>query len=185
MTFTRPLLLAAAASSILLALPAHAEGWRFAPLLSDSDFKLEPTLAVTAGRVAPTASGADSGSAFGIELNFNCGLIQSPDNRIRTHLTLSRFDEDDAEVTSFELSPRYTLPLDDRLSVGVGPSLALLKAEAGDRDENLFGYGVAAGLNYRAGAFYAGADVRYQATTEKDHLEFDNWALTAKLGVNF
>ncbi len=182
---TRSPVLAALAATALLATSAQAEGWRVAPLLTDPDFRLEPSLAVTAGHVEPTASGTDSGSAFGLELNFNCGLIQSPDNRIRTHLSMSRFDEDDAEVTSVTLSPRYTLPLDGGLSIGAGPSLALVRAEAGDHDENLFGYGVAAGLNYRAGALYAGADLHYQATTERSGVEFDNWTLTAKLGVNF
>lgn len=175
------------ASATVLALPAvaQADGWRFAPLLSDPAFKLEPTLALTAGHLNPTRSGADSANAFGIEANFNCGLIQSPDNRIRTHLGISRADEDGDQVTVFELSPRYTVPLGGGLSVGAGPSLSLIRAESDDRRENLFGYGAAGGVNYRQGAFYAGADLRYQASTEKDDLDFDHWAVTAKVGVNF
>ena len=125
---TRYLVLAAATAASLFALPAQAEGWRFAPLLTDPDFQLEPSLALTAAHVEPTNDGADSVNAFGIELNFNCGLIQSPDNRIRTHLSMSRIDEDDAEVTTFALSPRYTLPMGGGLSIGAGPSLALVKA---------------------------------------------------------
>ena len=179
----RPSLLAVLlASSAALAAPtAHAEGWTLLPVMNDPAF----TLALTVGSVRPSEGDSDTVTALGIEATFNCILLQSPDKRIRTHLSIQRIDEDDAEVTTFELSPRYTVPLGNGLSVGVGPSLALVNADVGSEDENLFGYGVAAGLNYRHGALYAGADVRYQNTTESEDIEFENWALTLKVGVNF
>ncbi|MCB1896233.1 MAG: hypothetical protein H6945_20360 [Zoogloeaceae bacterium] len=180
-------LLTAAAGALLLstAVSAQAEGWRFAPVFTDTDFRLEPTLALTLGAVRPNDGDDDSLGAFGLEANFNCGLLQSPDNRIRSHLAISRIDDDGVEVTTLELSPRYTVPVSAAVSIGVGPSLALLQVDGGKRDEDLFGYGVAAGLNYRAGSLYAGADLRYQETTEDHHVDFANWALTAKIGVNF
>ena len=173
------------ALSLSTSVPAQAEGWRFAPLFTDADFRLAPALALTIGSVRPQHGDDDSLTAFGLEANFNCGLLQSPDNRIRSHLSLSRIDDDGLEVTTLALSPRYTAPLTTGLSIGVGPSLALLQVDSGRRDENLFGYGVAAGLDYRAGSLYAGADLRYQETTEERDLAFANWAVTAKIGVNF
>ena len=35
------------------------------------------------------------------------------------------------------------------------------------------------------GVSYDGADLRYQETTEERDLAFANWAVTAKIGVNF
>jgi hypothetical protein len=55
----------------------------------------------------------------------------------------------------------------------------------GNADKTLFGYGAVAGLNFRSDMFYAGADVRYLNTTERDNAELDNWALLAKFGINF
>ena len=187
MTVTIRNFLTTAAGALLLstAASAQAQGWRFAPVFTDADFKLDPTLALTVGAVRPDGGDDDSLSAFGLEANFNCGLLQSPDNRIRSHLALSRIDDDGVEVTTLELSPRYTVPVSASVSIGVGPSLALLQVDNGRRDEDLFGYGVTAGLDYRAGSLYAGADLRYQETTEEHRLDFANWAVTAKIGVNF
>lgn len=163
---------------------SHADGLRFLPVL-DSGHKFEPTLAVTAGVMnAPTARD-DAMFVYGLDLNFNCGLIQTPDNRIRTHLQLNRVNESGVKATSIELSPRYTVPLGGGFSFGVGPALALVMADNGNTDKNLFGYGVAAGANYRKGVYYSGLDLRYLNTNERSNVGFENWALMAKVGINF
>lgn len=177
------ILLAVALSSLSIA--ASAEGWKFAPGLSEG-FKYEPSVALTAGSVKP--HGADSGTAYGVEVNFNCGLIQTPDNRMRTHFSVSRMNEDKYGATIVELSPRYTVPVADGLSIGVGPSLGavhLNPAAAGVPTETVFAYGVVAGLNYRKGALYAGLDLGARRTKEKSGLDFDSRAVTLKVGYNF
>ena len=180
----KKLLLAAIFSSLSAA--AMADGLTFAPILSDKAFKFEPTVALTVGTVKP--NGESSGTAYGVDLNFNCGLLQTPDNRIRTHLSLSRINDKDYDATTIEMSPRYTLPLASGFSVGVGPSLGAVRVDpdvAGVRRQTFFAYGLVGGVNYRMGAFYAGLDVGVRRTNEKNDMDFDGRYATLKVGINF
>ena len=180
--------LAATLAALMSAGSVAAEGWRFLPAL-EQGMKFEPTLAFTLSRVDP--DGWSTETAYGLDFNFNCGLIQDPKNRIRTHFNLTHFDENGLNMTGYELSPRYTLPIGNNLSVGVGPSLALFSVETRNYDEMHFGIGVAAGINYRVGKFYAGADLRIHDTGSKNNgngngdVDFDNVTLGAKVGINF
>lgn len=177
-------LLAIALSTASVA--AMAQEWKFAPVLSDSKFKFEPTIAATVSTVKP--QGGSSDTAYGVEMNFNCGLIQSPDNRIRTHLSISRVDESNYDATIIELSPRYTVPLSNGFSIGVGPSLGAVRvdsAAAGAATETVFAYGLVAGVNYRSGAFYAGLDLGVRRTGNDNGVEFDSRGATLKVGFNF
>ena len=183
---TKTLLRLSAAAALLGALiaPAHAaDGWTFLPVLSDPNFKLAPTLAVTANSTKP--KDGDRATSYGLDLNFNCGLIQSPDQRMRTHVNLSHSSKNGVTVNAFELSPRYTMPLGGGLSVGVGPSLGVFKVEGGGVSKNLFGVGVATGLNYNVGAFYTGFDLRYHSTSAKDGVDYDPASIGLKVGINF
>ena len=166
-----------------------AEGWRFAPLFTDRDFKLQPTLAATINSVTPKddfSASSRSANSYGLDFNFNCGILQDPQNRMRTHLNIHQADEDGIKATAFELSPRYTVPFGIGLSAGVGPSLGAFKVKSDTGfNETYFGLGLAAGVNYRSGAFYAGADVRYHATGEKGGVDYDHTTAGIKLGVNF
>ena len=180
----KKLALAALLASSFASTAALADGWRFAPLFTDSNFKLEPTLALTANQVDPK-DGGDAVTTFGVDFNFNCGILQDPQNRMRTHLNISKGDKDGFEVTAIELSPRYTVPMGNGLSIGVGPSLASFKGEAAGASETFFGIGIAAGVNYRAGAFYAGADLRWHDTSTKNGGNMDNTTIGAKVGMNF
>src|SRR5574343_579422 len=102
------LLAAAALLGALITAPAHAAGWRFLPI-TDAGFKLEPSAALTVNSNKP--NDGDRATGYGLDLNFNCGLIQDPDQRMRTHLNISRTTWDNASVNAFELSPRYTIPM--------------------------------------------------------------------------
>jgi hypothetical protein len=180
----KKIFLAVALSSLSAA--AMAEGWKFAPLLTDPGFKLQPTIAATVATVKQQGGGSEV--AYGLEMNFNCGLIQSPDNRIRTHLSIAKVDENNFDATIVELSPRYTMPVADGISIGVGPSLGVTRvdsAAAGTPTKSLFAYGVVAGVNYRAGAFYAGLDLGLRRTNDRSGVDYDNRAATLKAGFNF
>jgi hypothetical protein len=173
-----------AATLATLSFSAAADGWRVAPLVTDAGFKLSPSLALAANHVDP--KDGPSATGYGVDFNFNCGLLQDPQNRMRTHINLGQTKKDGVKVNAFELSPRYTVPLSQALSFGAGPSLAAYKVKADTGyDETLLGLGVAAGINYRAGAFYAGADVRYHDTKKKAGADFPNWTLGLKVGMNF
>ena len=163
---------------------SHADGLTFFPGLNPG-FKYEPTLAITAGIMDAHSARDNSMTVYGIDFNMNCGLFQTPDNRIRTHVQLNHVDESGVKSTSFEISPRYTLPIGNGFSVGAGPVLGLVRVDNGNTEKNLFGYGAVAGLNFRAGAFYAGADLRYLNTNERSNVGFENLALLAKVGINF
>lgn len=183
-TTMKKTLLALALSTLSVA--ASAESWKFAPALTDAGFKFEPTVAATVSTVKP--QGGSSATAYGLEMNFNCGLIQTPDNRIRTHFSVSRVDENSYDATWIELSPRYTVPLTGGLSIGVGPSLGAVRvdsATAGAPTKTVFAYGVAAGLNYRRGQFYAGLDLGLRQTNERSGVSFDSRGATLKAGFNF
>lgn len=161
------------------------DGWTFLPILNDPSLKLEPTLALSVDRLDPRTGGVSAGTATGLELNFNCGLIQSPGNRIRTALKLHRFSETGLKATTMELSPRYTVPLAQGLALGAGPSLAAARVRAGGRDATQWGAGLALGLDWRAGALYAGADLRWHDMRQKAGVDVDHTSIGLKLGVNF
>ena len=163
---------------------SHADGLTFFPGLQ-SGFKHEPSLAVSVGVMNADAANDDAQFVYGLDFNMNCGLVQTPDKRIRTHLQINHVNESGVKATSFELSPRYTLPVGGGFSVGAGPVLALVMADNGATDKNLFGYGAVVGANYRRGAYYSGLDLRYLNTNERSNVEFENWALLAKVGINF
>ncbi|CAD5371982.1 conserved exported hypothetical protein [Rubrivivax sp. A210] len=162
---------------------ASAQSWRLFPLFTDPNHKLEPTLALTAGSVSP--DGGSDASTVGLELSFNCGLIQSPDNRIRSYLKMERADKNGVESTQFELSPRYTVPLGGNVVIGAGPSLTAVKLSAPGLSKTVYGGGVAAGLDWRMGRLYAGVDLRWHDTSAKDGAQFDNTAVAVKVGFNF
>ena len=60
-----------------------------------------------------------------------------------------------------------------------------VNADTGAGDKNLFGYGAAAGFNFRKGHYYSGLDVRYLNTEERNRVGFENWVMQAKVGINF
>lgn len=168
----------------LLTTMSHAEGLSFFPGLKPG-FKFEPSLAVSAGVLNSSTGNDNTMAVYGLDFNMNCGLIQTPDNRIRTHVQINHSDKSGVKSTTFELSPRYTLPVGSGFSVGAGPVLGVAMVDNGRNDKNLFAYGAVAGVNFRAGMLYAGADVRYLNTNDRDNVDYENWAVLAKVGINF
>lgn len=168
-------------------LTASAEGAKFAPLLTDPDFRFEPTIAAVIGALKP--EDASSGLYAGAELNFNCGLFQTADRRMRTHLAVGSYDQDGAELTTVELSPRYTVPIGSGFALGAGPGLAYVRSTVANQDTSHVAWMIAGGVSFRKGAYYAGVDLRYQDTNEKQlggvTVDPDNWAIAAKVGYNF
>jgi hypothetical protein len=120
----------AALAAAAVTLPALAQGWQILPIVNDPGYKAEVSLAVTGNLVQPDQGG--SLNAWGLDLNMNCGLIQSPDKRIRTHVNFTRSNKNGVQGTGFELSPRYTAPVLNApgLSLGFGPSIGVFRAEA-------------------------------------------------------
>ncbi|EHR69691.1 hypothetical protein BurJ1DRAFT_0812 [Burkholderiales bacterium JOSHI_001] len=162
-----------------------AEGWKFLPIVNDPAYKMAPTVALTVDRVDPKESGASTLTNYGVEFNFNCALIQDPNNRIRTALKLHRGKEDGVTATAFELSPRYMLPVGSGVSVGAGPSLVWLKLSDATDSQRLFGAGVALAAEWRSGALFVGTDLRWHDLRQKNGVNGDHTSLGVKVGMNF
>lgn len=171
------------AGGVMSAFGAQAEqGWRGLPYREDG-FRFQPSLALTGSQFNPRRG--PLGNAWGVDLNFNCALLQSPANRIRTHIQISRSKRDGVTVMSYELSPRYTVPLNYGFSVGAGPSVATLRVSARDSGADLVAVGVAAGVNLRIGDYYAGMDFRAHDTNSRHGVNYDSFTYGFKTGVNF
>jgi hypothetical protein len=172
------------ATLALTATSGRSEGLKFVPVL-DSGFKFAPTLALSAGAMNVRDGRDDIDFVYGLDFNFNCILFQTPENHMRTHVQINHSDNAGVKSTSFELAPRYTLPVGSGFAVNLGPVVALVLADYGAADANLFGYGGVGGVEFRSGIFYSGLDLRYLNTTERNNVQFENWALLAKAGINF
>ena len=170
-------------AAAVLAAPAAqaAEGLSFLPITKPG-FQFAPTVALTIN--SNDSSQGGTADAWGLDVNFNCGLIQTADRRMRTHLNISQSDSHGVKVTGYELSPRYTVPFGDGMSAGVGPSLAMFTVDGGS-STTLYGVGLAAGVNYRQGKFYAGADLRIHSTGSNGGVDYDPTTLGLKVGMNF
>lgn len=175
--------IALAAALLAATTLAQAETWRFLPGFKEANFKLQPTVALTGSFVNPDDD--PTRHAYGVELNFNCGLVQTSENRIRTYAQINRSRKDGVTLYDFELSPRYMMPLSSGFYIGGGPSFTYLRAKADGERQSLYGLGGAVGLDYRIGNWYAGADVRLHNTFKRNGNDYDNTALGAKVGYSF
>jgi hypothetical protein len=162
---------------------ASAQSWRLLPVF-EVDHRFEPTLALSVGTVDPDGA-PPSATQIGLQLSFNCGLIQSPDNRIRSYFQINRSDKHGLQATAYELSPRYLLPLGQSFSIGAGPSLTAVHLSGNGTNKTLYGLGLAAGLDWRSGPFYAGADLRMHNTSSRGGVDYDSTTFGVKIGVNF
>lgn len=166
---------------------AAADGWEF-PGFNASGYQAEPTVAFVGGVMDPDAGFADAGAVYGVELSLNCPLLQPPTNRIRQQASLTRYDEDGVEITSFEINPHYVMPMGENLEFGFGPGVGVMNVDYGSDDNTLLGLQAGASMHYREGAFFAGAEARYQVTTEERFngvkRGVDNARVLLKVGVN-
>ena len=136
--------------------PALAAGdWKFLPI-ADKGYAPAFVASVTGGIMDPQHVG--SGDAWGLELAFNCGLVQTPTGVVRTKLSVNKFDKAGLELTTVELNPRWTIPVAKDLTFGIGQLNLGLGARWQDTVNKNLGGG-------REGA--------------------DNWLVQAKVGIAF
>lgn len=182
---TLPLL----ASTLLLAPgPALADGWSLLPATS-ADYEAAPTVAALGGMQDPDVSGVDAGGAYGVELSLSCPTLAPPQGRIRQQISLTRFDNDGLELTSFELNPHYLVDLGSGLALGGGPGFGYVSADSGADSDGVFALQAGLSLHYRQGPLFLGAEARYQWTQEADlggnDTDLANSRLLGKVGWNF
>ena len=184
----RALTLPALALTMAAPAPAAADGWTFLPAAGE-DYRAEPTLAALGGYQDPDIGGVDAGGAYGVELALSCPTLAPPRGRIRQQISLTRFDNDGLELTSFELNPHYLVDLGSGLAVGAGPGLGYVAADAGGESDGVLALQAGASLHYRQGPLFLGAEARYQWTQEADfgavERDVDNSRVLAKAGWSF
>lgn len=165
---------------------AVAGEWQFLPVLKDG-YKPEFVLSAVGGALDP--KGADRDTYAGVELAFNCGLFQTPVGVVRTKVSYGGYDHDGLEYRSFEVNPRWTMPVAQNLSFGVGPGIGYVRTEAGDRDAHMFAWQLGADLDYRMGRLNLGLGARWQDTLDKSVAPgikgVENWLVQAKIGLAF
>ena len=168
------------------AAPALAGDWRLFPI-ADKDYRPDFTVSLVGGVMDPVRVSQDS--YVGVELAMNCGLLQTPSGVVRTKVSYGRFDKDGTELRIFEVNPRWTTPLTERLSAGFGPGIGYVRAEVNGRDTDLFAWQLGADLNYRLGRVNLGLGARWQDTVNKTVAPgregAENWLVQAKAGINF
>ncbi len=155
----------------------------------EEGFDSKPTFSVMIGRLSPDIDGASSDSLAGLELSGNCPLMQPPTNKIRQQVSLISFDNDNLEITSFELNPHYVIEASPHFGYGFGPGIGYLQAETPTDKESMFSLQVGASLHYTPMDFmYLGMEARYQFTERESFAGqngVNNFRFALKAGVNF
>lgn len=166
---------------------AQANEWEVLPIMGDH-YKADFAIALVTGKT--DVKEGDNVSTTGVEVSLNCPLLKPPHHTIRQQISYTQSDEKGVETTSFELSPHHMFDLNEKLSVGFGPSLGFSNIDNGSDDDNVFTYGVGGSARYdvtkrlfiSTEARYAWSDDLELSGTDTD---FENLRLTAKIGYQF
>ena len=163
-----------------------AEDWKFLPV-RDASYKPDVTLSIVAGQLNGTPRG--SGNYTGVDVTFNCLLLQPPSGVIRTNFSVGKFDHNGLKLTTFEHLALWTMDIDKNLTFGIGPGVADVKAEIAGKTTNMAAFQIGTELNYRMGSLNLGLGARWQDTRKKDIAPgvqgANNTLVQAKVGYNF
>lgn len=181
--------LAIAVGSLVFSMSANAEGkgWNWLAG-ADDRFVAEPTASILLGSMKP--KDGNSGSVTGIELSFNCPLLQPPTNKIRQQLSFAQYDEGGTEVSSIEINPHYVVEVSPGLLVGGGPGLGYISVDTAAKDTNMLALQFGGSVHYSVSdSVFVGGEARYQLTEDDDIggsvQGLDNWRIALKAGINF
>jgi len=167
-----------------VAQPSGAADWF--PVFGDN-YEARPTLSVIAG--TQDFEDADSDAIVGLELSLVCPTLALEHGTIRQQISLTRYDDNGFEATSFELNPHYLVVQNGNLDIGIGPGIGYVDAETRSRSDGVFALQGGVSVHYRIDALFLGAETRYQWTEDVDfgrrHDNLDNWRAALKLGFNF
>ncbi len=180
---------------LLLSSNAYAESNKveFFPILEDN-WDADLAVSATAGYMDIGNSIASGGATYGLQAAFNCPVFTIPGkNVILQQLSVNFYDNNDLELTTFEINPHYFWQLSDELRFGVGPGLGYIWTDTkGGKDPDLWAGQAGFAIEYRKGNLYANFGSRYQWTesarfrynsNKKD--DMDNLLTTFKIGYNF
>jgi opacity protein-like surface antigen len=166
---------------------ADEGGWGFLPVAGD-DYQAEPALSLVGGSMSPEADGMDADTVAGLEFSLNCPLLKAPKGVIRQQISLVRYDDAGAEISTVELNPHYLIDINKDFSVGFGPGIGYAMLDAAGVDEGAFSLQLGASLHYDlSDSLFLGAEARYQWTQDLDDTNEDlnNSRVLAKFGLKF
>ena len=167
------------------------KGWRlFAGM--EEGFAHEASLSVLLGAMGPDSKIGDSGLAGGIELSFNCPLIQPPTNKIRQQVSMTHYKDGDSDIKTIQINPHYVVEVMPKLWIGGGPGIGYVRADVNNVTSNMVAAQVGASVSYSIDKVFLGAEARYQFT-QSDEVGgpaynvdgASNWQTVIKVGYNF
>jgi len=166
------------------------KGWRILAGMEE-DFVHETTASIIAGALGPKDNGTgDAGLAYGVELSFNCPLLQPPTNKIRQQVSFLQYSDGDSTIQSVQINPHYVVEVAPKLWLGGGPGFGYVRADVAKKTANLVAAQVGASAGYSIDKIFIGAEARYQLT-QNSHVGSGkdngahNWQTIVKVGYNF
>jgi len=173
------------------ALAEEEKGWTVLPYQND-DFDPHFNVALATSIMATKVSGASSGAINGVVLSLNCPWFQPPMGTIRQVFNYNIYDEDNLKIKTFEMNPRYFIPVSPSVQVGFGPGVGYVTIAPKDSAEaHVLSFQIGADLDYRNKNLFAGISARYMMTQEDkfggstDESDVDNLAIQMRVGYNF
>lgn len=171
----------------LIADDEQDDGWLFMPA-SSGPYKADFSLALMAGEGRNERDDESVEVSTGVEFGFNSPWLQPRnENRLRTFFSHTTLNGDSFKTNSLELNWHLMTPVAPNLTLGLGPGIGWLEADARGipEGENL-SIQVGGNLTYRNGPWYLGLELRRQwsSTLSADGRSFDpdNTRLMLKLG---
>ena len=173
------------------ALAEDDKGWTVLPY-QNSDFDPHFTVGLATGIMKPDEDGASSGAINGLVLSLNCPWFQPPTGTIRQVFNYNIYEEDNVAINTFEMNPRYFIPISPSLQAGFGPGVGYvtIEPEVGAIAHAL-SFQVGADLDYRNKNLFAGLSARYMMTQDAKfggstiESDVNNLAVQMRVGYNF
>ena len=173
------------------ALAEDEKGWTILPY-QNSDFDPHFTVGIATGTMKPSESDTSSGGFNGLVLSLNCPWFQPPTGTIRQVFNYNVYDEDNVKIKTFEMNPRYFIPVSPSVQIGFGPGVGYVTvAPDNSAESHVLSFQVGADLDYRNKNLFAGVSARYMMTQEDkfggstNESDVDNLAIQLRVGYNF
>ena len=177
-------------ASILTTTGAQAQGWTLLTV-AEPGYRAKPALSLLYGRMTPSATGFRDGNFVGLEVAFDCPLLQPPTNRIREQLSYVHYSQGSRDIDSVEINPHYVVEVSPGLELGGGPGLAYILTNTPANDPSLWGLNLGLSAHYTPmDQLFLGAEYRYQITSDERfgngiNEDLNNGRFDIKLGYRF
>ena len=175
--------------TILLSLMASSLMMAQNNTILDSNFKLEPSIALLGG-LESIHGELNQHAVYGVELGFNCLAASA----VRQQIQVTNYKNNDLKILQVTINPYYYVPinttLNDTVKIGFGPTVGLTKIDNGTDSDTLLTYGLGTNLTVDVDTnYFLGAEVKYELTKDTTLTGFaddaNNLKVFAKAGYRF